>query len=265
MSLSSEQIEAVLDVVHEADQAIMEVYGSGQFDTHTKEDDSPVTRADLLSNDILTAGLRRIFPNIAIVSEEGDAEANSEAVRQPEFWLVDPLDGTKEFVAQTGRFTVCVALIQHDLPSFGIVSVPATGTTYYGGPAYGSFKRTATTTIPIHVAASRTGVVFGSESSPTGATTDFIRHYFPSHTLTNVQGPLKLPYIAEGKADAYPKIHGPQKVWDIAAGHAVLAGAGGSVQRPDGCPIDYHATNLMAGDFLASRHPAQPSPPLVQP
>jgi 3'(2'), 5'-bisphosphate nucleotidase len=245
-------LSELLGVVHEADKAVMDVYNSHSAVVQTKTDNTPVTQADIASHHILTSGMKRLFPNIPIVSEEGDVQENSQTVKQQHFWLIDPLDGTNEFLARTGQFTICVALIEDDLPGFGIVSAPALGVTYFGGPGYGSFKKAADDKpAPIHVARDRTGIVLGSRSSPNLETRVYIERHYPEHEVKVVGSQLKLSQIAEGLADAYPRINGPLHLWDLAAGHAILLGAGGSVTRPDGSPIDYHSPDLLAGDFVA--------------
>src|SRR5437763_14662778 len=155
-------LSELLGVVHEADKAVMDVYHSHSAVVETKTDNSPVTQADIASHHILTSGIKRLFPNIPIVSEEGDLQENRQTVKQQQFWLIDPLDGTNEFLARTGHFTICAALIEDDTPSFGVVSAPALGITYFGGPVYGSFKKVGNAEpAPIDVDNDRTGVVLG--------------------------------------------------------------------------------------------------------
>lgn len=245
-------LKELLGFVHEAARAVMDVYDSHSAVVETKADNSPVTQADIASHTILITGLKGIFPHIPLVSEEGDEEENRQAVQQAQFWLIDPLDGTKEFLARTDHFTICVALIEDDRPSFGIVAAPAFGMVYYGGPTYGSFKQTGNgKPVPIHVANKRTGVVLRSRSGFNQETSVFVERHYPEHEVRAVGSQLKLPHIAEGLADVYPRLNNALHLWDIAAGHAILVGAGGSVKRPDGSPIDYHSPNLLVGDFVA--------------
>ena len=245
-------LSELLGVVHEADKAVMDVYHSHSAVVETKTDNSPVTQADIASHHILTSGIKRLFPNIPIVSEEGDLQENRQTVKQQQFWLIDPLDGTNEFLARTGHFTICAALIEDDTPSFGVVSAPALGITYFGGPVYGSFKKVGNAEpAPIDVANDRTGVVLGSRSAYNHETSVYVERHYPEHEVKAVGSQLKLPQIAEGLADAYPRINDTLHLWDLAAGHAILLGAGGSVKRPDGSPIDYHSPDLLVGDFVA--------------
>jgi 3'(2'), 5'-bisphosphate nucleotidase len=250
------KLAALLDVIHEADEAIMDVYASPNIEATQKADSTPLTRADLASHQILTEGFSILFPEIPVVSEEGDEALNREVVLENRFWLIDPLDGTREFLARTGYFTVCAALIEDELPTFGIISAPALRQTYYGGPSMGSFRSEyeGGAFVPIHTSRLSTNVILGSRTNMNKATADYINEHYPETTIEAVGSQLKLPRIAEGLADAYPRIDGPLHLWDLAAGHAILVGAGGSVARPDGSPVNYHDSSLLVGDFVAENH-----------
>ena len=246
-------LSELLGVVDEAAQAVMGVYTSQSAVVETKADHSPVTQADIAAHHILTSRMKRLFPHIPLISEEGDAQANRQAVQQPQYWVIDPLDGTKEFLARVGDFTICIALIEGDMPRFGIVAAPALDITYFGGPGYGSFKQVENgEPVPIRVARATTGVVLGSRSHFNQETRRYIESHYPEHEVKAVGSQLKLPHIAEGLADACPRLNHAMRLWDLAAGHAILVGAGGSVTRPDGSPIDYHSPNLLVGDFIAT-------------
>lgn len=248
-----DHLEELLEVVRMADKAVLNVYNSNSTIVQTKIDDTPVTQADIASHEILTHGLKKLFPSIPIVSEEGDMAENCRIVKSERFWLIDPLDGTKEFIARTEHFTICVALIEGGHPIFGIVSAPALGDTFYGGYGLGSYKRTGSAeTTPIHVSPNKLGVVVGSRSAYNEQTRVYIDEHYPRVEIQAIGSQLKLPYVAEGKADAYPRIGSTLRLWDLAAGQAILEGAGGSVKKPDGSPINYHADNLQVGDFVAS-------------
>jgi len=248
-----EHLDELLNMVQKADQAIMEVYDAHAAVVEMKADNTPLTQADMASHHIISKELARLFPDVPVVSEEGDREANTRIVQGKTFWLVDPLDGTKEFLARTGHFTVCLALIENDQPSFGVVSAPALGVTYYGGRSMGSFKKPAGQTAqPIRVSGQKLHKVLGSRSELDEQTKAYIAEHFADAELQQIGSQLKLPHIAEGLADAYPRIGGPLHLWDLAAGQAILEGAGGTVSRPDGSPIDYHTATLKAGDFVAA-------------
>jgi 3'(2'), 5'-bisphosphate nucleotidase len=246
-------LSELLGVVYEAAKAVMDVYNSQSAVVETKADNSPVTQADIAAHSILTSSIKRLFPHIPLISEEGDAQENRQAVQQQQYWIIDPLDGTKEFLARAGDFTICVALIEGDLPRFGIVAAPALGITYFGGPGHGSFKKAGSgEPVPIRVARAKTGVVLGSRSHFNQETRRYIERQYPEHEVKAVGSQLKLPQIAEGLADACPRMNHAMRLWDLAAGHAILVGAGGSVKRPDSSPIDYHSPDLLVGDFVAT-------------
>lgn len=248
------RLEKLLEVVHEADNAVLDVYNSNSAKVQTKTDNTPVTQADIASHEILTHGLKRLFSSIPTVSEEGDMAENRKTIKADCFWLIDPLDGTKEFIARKEHFTICVALIENNHPSFGIVSAPALGVTYYGGRELGSFKKIGSgDTVPIHVSSKGLGIVVSSRSAFNEHTKRYIDEHYPDAEILAVGSQLKLPYVAEGKADAYPRIGQSLHLWDLAAGQAILEGADGTVKKPDGSPIDYHSHNLQVGDFVASR------------
>jgi 3'(2'), 5'-bisphosphate nucleotidase len=247
-----EHLGELLGVIQEADKAIMDVYNANSAVVEIKADDTPVTQADIASHQIVTRGLARLFPDVPVVSEEGNKEANKELVQGERFWLVDPLDGTNEFLARTGHFTICAALIENDVPTFGIISAPALGVTYYGGVSIGSFKKTQDQEpLPIQVSQQRLGIVLGSRSDLNEPTAQYIAEYYKGSQIVQVGSQLKLPQIAEGLADAYPRIDGPLHLWDLAAGQAILESAGGTVTKPDGSPLNYHTETLKIGDFIA--------------
>ncbi len=253
------KLPQLLEVISEAHEAVINVYLSEDFDVRTKDDDSPVTKADIAANDIILSGLARLFPEVPVVSEEGNELENREIVKTDQFWLVDPLDGTREFIARSGHFTICLALIEENLPSFGIISAPAFTDTYYGGQIMGSYQqitgvKRVETERTLWVQTHEPPIVIGSLSDLNPATTQYIAKNYPDSEVLRVGSQLKLPFIAAGKADVYPRVNSPLHIWDLAAGHAILVGAGGSVNRFDGGPVNYQAENLMAGDFIAQNH-----------
>ncbi len=245
------RLPALLTMLTSASDAIMRIYNAGTAVVTAKEDASPLTQADIAAHEIITRGLARLFPQIPVVSEEGDPAINAQTVRHKAFWLVDPLDGTKEFIKRNGQFTVCIGLIKDGVPAFGLLSAPARNEMWYGGAAGGSFKVTREGAQPIHVAEQKTGTVLGSLTHPSPETDAYIAHHYPNTSVTEIGSQLKFTRIAEGHADAYPRIGASLKLWDVAAGHAVLVGAGGSVTRPDGTALNYNEPSLLIGDFVA--------------
>jgi 3'(2'), 5'-bisphosphate nucleotidase len=254
-------IEPLLTIAHEAGHAIMAVYAEMRsldaeqakaLVTH-KGDGSPLTRADLLAHQAIERGLAALTPGTPVVSEEDDA---SQRHRLPsgEFWLIDPLDGTKEFVARNDEFTVNIALVRDGEPVFGLVLAPALGQAYWGGVGSGAFRAMGPQVQAIHVApvAARLRVV-ASKSHMNAETADFIAR-LGSHELIQAGSSLKFCRVAEGRADIYPRL-GPTCEWDTAAAQAVLEAAGGCVLALDGAPLRYGKANLLNPHFVAASAP----------
>ena len=243
-------LKALQLLVHQAGEAIMQVYHTAEFGIETKKDDSPVTKADLDAHYLLIDGLAKLTPNIAIVSEEDPA---SQAVPQEHncYWLIDPLDGTKEFINRNGQFTVNLALIETNIPSFGLVSTPIDQTLYWGGQHLGAWRLRDNTLEQLHIQTCQVPMrVVASKSHLNEATRNFIASLGDT-TLVQAGSSLKLLRIAEGEADIYPRL-APTCEWDTAAAQAVLEGAGGKVTQVDGSPMEYGKTDILNPHFVAS-------------
>jgi len=221
----------------EAGDAIMEIYDSGDLGTRAKEDASPVTLADEAADRLIAAGLRAAFPDVALVTEE---QAATHSARAATFLIVDPLDGTKEFVQRRGDFTVNIAYVENGVPLRGVVYAPAKGRLFYttaDGRAVeeaGPFDReTPGDRRPITVSTpdNRALMVVASKSHRDAATDDYIAKY-AVRDMTSAGSSLKFCLVATGEADLYPRL-GRTMEWDTAAGDAVLRGAGGEVVRFD--------------------------------
>lgn len=249
----------VCQLAMDAGEAILKVYDSQDIDgCHPtllayKSDDSPVTLADLASHHVICDGLRRLTPNISVVSEEDEASL-VHRVPKGEFWLIDPLDGTKEFLARNGEFTVNIALIVQGEPVWGVVYVPVLGQMYWGGRTHGAFRQVGQEIKQIYVAAPVTAGgqyrVVASKSHLNKETTDFIARL---GTVDCVQAgsSLKFCRIAEGNADVYPRF-APTCEWDTAAAQAVVEGAGGSVHEVDGSRLRYGKPEVLNPHFIAA-------------
>ena len=247
--------EQLLPVVEQAGAAIMKIYDGG-FTVQHKEDDSPLTMADLESQRVILEGLKRITPDVPILSEESAAAPWAERQTWGELWVVDPLDGTREFVKRNGEFTVNIALVVDHEPVLGVVSAPAQGLVFWGAKGIGAFtehrgaRRTAIHTTPPQ----RPLRVVGSRSHASKETAAYLDKV-AEHVMTGVGSSLKFCLLAEGKADLYPRF-GPTSEWDTAAGQAVLEAAGGQVTRSDGHPMRYNCReSILNGDFLAFTDP----------
>ncbi|MBM9595018.1 3'(2'),5'-bisphosphate nucleotidase CysQ [Roseitranquillus sediminis] len=240
----------------EAGAAIMDVYRSGDLETAAKADDSPVTRADLAADALISAGLREEFPDVPLVTEE-QAASHDQDVRT--FLIVDPLDGTKEFVRRRGDFTVNIAYVEDGMPLRGIVYAPARGRLFMteadgtaveetGDPARGAVgARRALRVAEPDQAALR---VVASKSHRDQATDDYIARYDVAETVS-AGSSLKFCLVSAGEADLYPRL-GRTMEWDTAAGDAILRAAGGRVLRlDDGQPLRYGKAGFANPFFVA--------------
>jgi 3'(2'), 5'-bisphosphate nucleotidase len=239
-----------------AGAVIMEVYESEAFDVKTKSDESPVTEADERADALISAGLRAAFPDVAIVTEE-QAETHTEA--SDTFFIVDPLDGTKEFVQRRGDFTVNIAYVAGGVPLRGVVYAPARERLFYtdgSGQAVeeiGPFDLDAPgvlTPLTVSNADNSALLVVASKSHRDQALEDYIAQYAVADSKS-AGSSLKFCLVASGEADLYPRL-GRTMEWDTAAGHAVLAGAGGDVVRfDDHTPLRYGKSGFENPYFIA--------------
>jgi 3'(2'), 5'-bisphosphate nucleotidase len=251
-------LPAVLDAVAAASTAILEVYAGGH-DVEYKADESPITRADRAAHEILAARLARIAPSIPVLSEEAEA-AHDRTVRGAwrQLWLVDPLDGTKEFISRNGEFTVNVALVRDHRPVLGVVAAPALGLTYYAAEGEGAFRREdGAGAEPIHVRPAADPLVVVGSRSHRGDSLDAVLAKLGSHELRPMGSALKFCLVAEGSADFYPRL-GLTSEWDTAAAQAVLELAGGAVTTLDGAPLRYNERDtLLNPHFIAFGDPGR--------
>lgn len=251
------QTDRIADIARQAGDAILEVYRQ-DFTVEHKADESPLTEADRRANEVILRELQKAYPDIPWISEETKASPYPQRAGWKRFWLIDPLDGTKEFIKKNGEFTVNIALVEEGTPVLGVVYQPATGALYtaqrgsgatktdpsgartplHGGPHYREQKQ-------VRVVASR------SHMSPeTEAFIDALSAAGHEVLLTSAGSSLKLCLVAEGAADVYPRF-GPTMEWDTAAAHAVALEAGRKVlQYPSGEPLRYNKENLLNPWFL---------------
>jgi len=241
----------------EAGDVIMDIYGQDDFNVETKSDESPVTAADTAADALISAGLRRAFPELMLVTEE---QAASHAQSGDTFLIVDPLDGTKEFVHRRGDFTVNIALVEAGQPTRGVVYAPAKDRmflTLADGVSVeeaGPFDKVAMgDVVPLQVAQSDNTalMVVASKSHRDQATDDYIGQY-AVQDMKSAGSSLKFCLVATGEADLYPRL-GRTMEWDTAAGHAVLTGAGGLVLRfDDFTPLRYGKADFANPFFIAT-------------
>jgi 3'(2'), 5'-bisphosphate nucleotidase len=239
--------DALREIADAAGKTIMAHYRAGAPPSF-KADRSPVTAADLEADRLIVAALRALTPDLPIVSEEG---APTNIAGATHFWLVDPLDGTKEFIAGIGEFTVNIGLIEGIEPLLGIVHVPSEKVSFVGRPGAASWWRDGARQGPLAVrpAPARGAVVLASRFHR-GARVDAFVDALPGATIRTAGSALKFGLLARGEADYYPRF-GRTMEWDTAAGHAVLNAAGGSVRTADGQALRYRKPAFANGDFVA--------------
>jgi len=245
-------VEPLRTIAEQAGAAIMDIYQTA-FEVEHKEDNSPLTAADRASHEIICAGLAGLEPRLPVLSEESSSPELADRLSWNRYWLVDPLDGTKEFVKRNGEFTVNIALIEKHRAILGIVLAPALGLEYVGATAAGAWRRrSGGGTVPIAVAPApdRRLRVVGSRSHPSGALASYLEH-LGQHDLKSMGSSLKICLVADGQADIYPRL-GPTSEWDTAAAQAVLESAGGSMISLDGRMLRYNTKeSLLNPHFLA--------------
>jgi 3'(2'), 5'-bisphosphate nucleotidase len=248
--VSKNILDALCAIAREAGAAIMEIY-QRDIAVRKKADASPVTDADERAEAIILARLGQLAPAIPVVAEESMAAGRGPAEAGACFWLVDPLDGTKEFISRNGEFTVNIALIEAGRPVMGVVYAPAIERLFLGTDNLGAFVEDGDKRRAIHVrpVPPEGLTVVASRSHRDAATEDYIAR-FPVAEMRPAGSSLKLCLVAAGEADLYPRL-GRTMEWDIAAGHAVVAAAGGSVTTLDGAPLTYGKPGYENPFFVA--------------
>lgn len=243
--------DKVIETAREAGKATLEYYNQ-EIEVETKDDNSPLTKADLAAHKVIMKALKEIDPETPIISEEGGIPTYEERKDWKKFWIVDPLDGTKEFIKKNGEFTINIALIEDGEPVFGVVYVPAQDITYYGSKSGGSYKQEdedepmriystpADTQTPLTVVKSRSHG--SSELQDTlGEKGITIKEAIPAGSS------IKFCLVAEGKADLYPRM-GPTMEWDVAAGDCVYRNS--AKQGQHSSPLKYNKPDLKNEGFI---------------
>ena len=242
-------IESLIDLALIAGEEILKIYNS-TFETRFKKDNSPVTEADEIAEKIILSGLSNFSPHLPIISEEAYNAGHRPDISKGIFWLVDALDGTKEFINKRDEFTVNIALINDKKPVFGIIYAPALNILYHGGEM-GAFKRNmngSETNIYARTP-KKEGITVTTSRSHRGNEDQILKNYKINNTIYTGSS-IKLCLVAEGSADLYPRLT-PTSEWDIAAGHAILIAAGGQLTQIDGTPFLYGKKNIINPKFIA--------------
>jgi 3'(2'), 5'-bisphosphate nucleotidase len=251
-------IDDIVTLAQRAGSAILGIY-SQDFEVMQKEDASPLTQADLASHRLIRDALQVLTPGVPLLSEESAALDYTTRACWNEYWLVDPLDGTREFVKRNGEFTVNIALVRDHVPVMGVVHVPVSGVTYWGTTGGGAVRidpNGRAQTISVRKRCPETAVIVGSRSHANPV----LEHHLAgltSYRMVSMGSSLKFCLVAEGKADFYPRL-GPTSEWDTAAAHAVVTAAGGEVVTLDGQPLRYNCkASLLNPEFLVIADPGR--------
>lgn len=256
MAIDKGTRDAVIAIARAAARDILEVYDSASVDgdvaVQCKDDRSPLTAADLAAHKRIVAGLQALTPDIPVLSEESKAIDIAERRQWTTFWLVDPLDGTREFIKRNGEFTVNIALVEDGVATWGVIQQPTTGKLWHGGADIGAFRREGDTDSAIHARIPAVEPLrIAASRSHRDERTQAVIDALPGSEVIGCGSSLKFCGIAEGGIDLYPRF-GPTSEWDTAAGQAIVEGAGGVVLDPRGRPFRYNQRDtLLNGDFMA--------------
>ena len=238
-------------LVIKAGHEILKIYNK-PFGQKLKSDNSPVTKADLISNDIICSGLKKLCPKVQIVSEEN---INKPVIKSSLFWLVDPLDGTKEFIKKNDEFTVNIGLIKNEKPIYGIIYMPVSKEIYftenkssYYGKVGANYKLVKKNKIKIKKRSKN--ILALSRSHLKKADLEIILKRFNANKIIQSGSSIKMCYIAHGKANIYPRL-GTTMEWDIAAGDAILRNAGGKIKTLNGKILKYGKKGFKNKSFIA--------------
>ncbi|MEZ4633285.1 MAG: 3'(2'),5'-bisphosphate nucleotidase CysQ [Deinococcales bacterium] len=249
-------LDDLLAIAYRAGEAILDIYGQDDFNVQDKADQSPLTAADLASHQIICEGLKALNPSYPILSEESKGISRESRQAWETFWLVDPLDGTKEFIKRNGEFTVNIALVYKGKPVLGLVYAPVMQSLYYALEGEGAFKKQGEAE-PVAIKAKhyQSGpLALVASRSHAGAETEaFISNLQHDLEVEHVSkgSALKLCLVAEGVAHLYPRF-GPTMEWDTAAAQCVAEAAGASVTKLDGSPLRYNKDDLLNPYFMVS-------------
>ena len=261
--LNKTLINNVIELAVEAGHRIMEIYDT-DFDVEHKSDDTPLTAADMAAHNTIVDGLSKLTPEIPVLSEESASIPFSERSQWQRYWLVDPLDGTREFVKRNGEFTVNIALIDNHESILGVIYTPVTGVTYYAARGFGAFKKTmgdanennhaAATPIRSRCKTPESTIIAGSRSHRGDSLEAFLKR-LGDYEIISMGSSLKSCLVAEGCADIYPRL-GPTSEWDTAAAQCVVEEAGGCIIKTNGETLRYNTKDsLLNPHFLVIGDP----------
>jgi 3'(2'), 5'-bisphosphate nucleotidase len=231
----------------------MEIYQNDDIGEREKSDHTPVTAADLAANEVLVAGLREIAPDIPIMSEETPIPELSQRQQWQRYWLLDPMDGTGEFILQSGDFAVNIALVENNQPVLGVIYWPSKNITYYATKGNGAFKRIGEEQQQIYVAPPQSLTLAVSRRQKIEAVSQYLNSHFDTIALGSCS--LKACIVAEGKADCFMRV-GPTGEWDTGASQVIVEEAGGCITDAEFNPLTYNQREITENpDFIVMGHP----------
>jgi len=255
--MSQIDLNAIVKLARDAGESIMSFYRQGETQTWTKKDDSPLTVADLASHEVIAAGLALLTPDIPVLSEESTAISWQERQQWSTYWLVDPLDGTKEFIKQNGEFTVNIALIENHQPTLAVVYAPALDKMYYASTTLGCFvseNGQTPQTLKLNSDVQQPVKVVGSRSHPSPEMAEFVAQ-FDDAEIVPTGSSLKFCLVAQGLATVYPRL-GPTMEWDTGAGQCIAQCAGATVSLFNGDALDYNNKESLLNPLFIVAHPS---------
>ncbi|ALU43466.1 3'(2'), 5'-bisphosphate nucleotidase [Pseudoalteromonas rubra] len=256
-------LEPCITLAEQAGQAIMAIYQQDDIGAREKSDHTPVTAADLASNEVLTAGLQALAPDVPIMSEETPIPPLENRQHWQRYWLLDPMDGTGEFILESGDFAVNIALIENNQPVLGVIHWPAKDVTYFATHQGGAFKRIAGRDEPISVAPKSTLTLAVSRRQKIEAVSQYLNSQFDTVALGSCS--LKACIVAEGKADCFLRV-GPTGEWDTGASQVIVEEAGGCITDAEFNPLTYNQRESTENpDFIVMGHPDWQFQKLINP
>ena len=252
-------LDSIINVSKNAGQSILDIYNDeNKFNNiEIKKDNSPLTLADKASNNIICSSLKKLYPDIPILSEEGTTIDYYERKKWKNFWLIDPLDGTKEFIKRNGEFTVNIALIKDSKPILGVVYAPVLDITWYGSKDIGSFKiegdsNSKKINVINSIDDNKNIKIVSSRSHSNSPKLEEYTSQFKKFELIKMGSSIKICLVADGSAHYYPRF-GPTMEWDTAAAHAIVKYAGGNILNINSkLELRYNKENLLNPGFLVN-------------
>uniref|UniRef100_A0A486XNH9 3'(2'),5'-bisphosphate nucleotidase CysQ n=1 Tax=Rheinheimera sp. BAL341 TaxID=1708203 RepID=A0A486XNH9_9GAMM len=263
----SRLLDPVKTAAREAGAELWQLYQSGDFQQQQKADASPVTSADLAANRIIIDRLSELTPDIPIISEESQLAPLTQRQHWPRYWLIDPMDGTQEFVARSGDFAVSIALVEHGWPALGVIYWPKEDVLYYASRGNGAFKQQRNLINRIYVNKHQAGdrlKIAISRRQPLQPIVDLLQSKDEVEYIALGSCSLKSCLVAEGKADCYLRL-GPTGEWDTGAVHVIVEEAGGKILDSEFIPLSYNQRDTLANpDFMVMGQASMPWPQLIK-